>query len=451
MPSKFTLVILCSILAMASSGGIHADEATPHATLMDVSAAFRQVATRVVPCTVTIQTTYRRELRASLLAPEFDTSESSHESGEGTGVVYDKKGFVITSYHVIKDAIRIEVVCNGESVRAELVGVDPKTDLALLKVHTQQELSEAMWGDSDLAQVGDWAVAIGNALGFSHTVTVGIVSAKGRTGLRDEKGVYEDFIQTDAAINRGNSGGPLCNIAGEVIGINAMIASVSGGSQGLGFAIPSNMVRHVIDQLLNKGRVSRGYLGISIDDLTAKFEQQFKYQGKGCIVQEVKPGSPAQAAGLQLGDLIVTFDGKPVQGSPALRNKVAHLNPGTQIRLGIHREGSLKDVEITIGSLDGRGSYEDFELGLKVRAAYPEELTQWNETFGVFIEAVKTDSPAQASGLIPGWMIISVDKVPVIGPQDLLDRVRRSLEEHDREALLYIKTTSKGSFIVLRR
>ena len=423
--------------------------------LKSVSSAFRDVSKKVKPSVVTIETTWKADQRQVAQHPffrHFGPQELPPQKGAGSGVIYDTEGHIITNSHVIDGADKIEVILNDKRrFDAELVGKDPKTDLALLKIEAK-DLIPAKYGDSDVVEVGDWAVAIGNPLGFSQTVTVGIISAKGRHGLRQQnEGAYEDFIQTDASINQGNSGGPLCNLDSEVIGINSMIASQSGGSQGLGFTIPVNMAKNIVEQLINSGEIKRGFLGVQIGDVSKSLAQQFGFESTdGAFINEVVSDSPAEAGGLEIGDIIVELEGKKISSSHDLRNSVSQKSPGTTVSMEIFRNAGKKTIEVTLGSLDGYGG-DGSLLGMSLRSLKPEEGSQFRSESGLFITAVKPESPAVKAGLQAGMVIISVDRKNVSSVEDFRKVVSASLKEQDKEVLLYVKTPSGAFFTVVKK
>ena len=265
----------------------------------------------------------------------------------GSGVVIDRAGLILTNNHVIKDADEITVrFSNKQEAKGKVVGTDGKTDLAVIRVTTKEELPVARLGNSDTLRVGEWAIAIGNPFGLDHTLTVGVVSATGRS----EVGIaaYENFIQTDASINPGNSGGPLLNVRGEVIGINTAIVA---SGQGIGFAIPINMARKIMDDLVKKGKVTRGWLGVGVQPLTPELAKSFGVSGEGVLVNQVMPKSPAEAAGLKVGDLILSVDGKAIKDPRELQRVIADIDIGKSIEMQILREKEKRTIRAQIGEV----------------------------------------------------------------------------------------------------
>ncbi|MBF0198003.1 MAG: Do family serine endopeptidase [Planctomycetes bacterium] len=424
--------------------------------LKAVSSAFRKVAKEVTPSVVTIETSWEVD-SSQKNAPHpffryFGPQDMPTQKGAGSGVIFDKAGHIITNSHVIDGASKIEVVMNDDSrYEAELVGHDPKTDLALLKIEAK-DLIPAIYGNSDTVEVGDWAIAIGNPLGFSQSVTVGIISAKGRHGLRRASDMaYEDFIQTDASINQGNSGGPLCNIDSEVIGINSMIASQSGGSQGLGFTIPINMAVHIINQLINDGEIQRGFLGVQIDDISKSLASQFDYDStKGAFINEVLPDSPAALAGLESGDIIIKINDKEITNSHDLRNIVSQNSPGEKVALEVFRNGRSTETSVTLGTLDVFGRDSSL-LGMSLREINEEEAALYRTSSGLLITEIRADSPAANAGLQVNMVIASVDRKSINSLEEFRLAVVKSTKGVDKDVLLYIKTPNSAFFIVLEK
>lgn len=442
-------IVLLSFLGLSLGTPNLVADSTPIERLEQVSDAFTSVAKKVLPSVVSIETVYPAQVPGHPFFRQFNPQQGP--MGSGSGVVYDENGHIITNAHVVQDATEITVTFSeGQKFKAQLVGQDPKTDLAVLKVD-EKGLPYTPFGDSDAMEVGDWVLAVGNPLGFSFTVTHGIVSATGRFGLRrDMSGAYEDFIQTDASINQGNSGGPLCNLKGEVIGINSMIASQTGGSQGLGFAIPSNMAKRIVDQLIDTGEVARGFLGVHINDLNSDLAKELNYEGlKGCIVDEVSPDSPAQRAGIESGDIIALLNGEVVENSTDLRNRVSQISPGTDVQLQLMRDGKELALTVILGNLDQFTGRKDL-IGIDVRPLQPDELEIYRVNGGVMIENVVEGSPAAEAGLRPEMVITKVDRKPVLHPDDFRKRLQRSLRGEDNAVLLYVKTTSHGFYLVVK-
>ncbi len=324
---------------------------------------FVQVAEQVTPSVVNISTVTTGKGRApnELFRPFgndpyfrdfFDRffegmPRRRQQTSLGSGVVIDKTGLILTNNHVVKDADEINVrFANKQEAKGKVVGTDGKTDLAVIRVNAKEDLPVARLGNSDTLRVGEWAIAIGNPFGLDHTLTVGVVSATGRS----EVGVaaYENFIQTDASINPGNSGGPLLNARGEVIGINTAIVA---SGQGIGFAIPINMARRVMDDLVKKGKVTRGWLGVGVQPLTPELSKSFGVSGDGVLVNQVMPKSPAEAAGLKVGDLILSVDGKVVKDPRELQRVIADAEIGKTIALTVLREKQQRTVNVRVGEM----------------------------------------------------------------------------------------------------
>jgi len=350
----------------------------------------------------------------------------------GSGVIISKDGYIVTNNHVVENADTINVrLTNFEEYDAKVIGRDPKSDLALLKIAPKNGLPVTAFGDSDKLRVGDWVMAIGNPFGFEQTVTAGIVSGKGRSL---GSGPYENFIQTDASINPGNSGGPLFNLKGEMVGINSAIYSRSGGNIGIGFAIPANMAKNVVSQLKEHGAVVRGWLGVMIQPVTPELAAQFKMERPiGALVGEVTPGSPADKAGIKPGDVIVAFNGTEISQVSMLPNLVAETTVGSKAEITLFRKGALKKLPIVIAKLNEEqlAAAEPAEnlnkrLGLGVQDLTPEIAAALNLTDkqGVLITAVEPDSPAAEAGLRKGDLILEFNQRPVRDMKAFLNEVK---------------------------
>lgn len=360
--------------------------------------------------------------------------------GQGTGFIINKEGYILTNNHVISDADNIKVnLQDGREFDAKLIGKDSKSDIAVIKVEGKSLPFVKLGKSSDL-EVGEWVLALGNPFGLSHTVTAGIVSAKGRSsiGIAD----YEDFIQTDAAINPGNSGGPLINLNGEVVGINTAIYSRNGGYMGIGFAIPIDMAVSIKDQLIKNGSVARGYLGIIIQDLNKELAESFDVK-KGVLISKVQKDSPADKAGLNPGDVVTEFNGKSVDKVGAFRNMVANVNPGKQANMKVNRKGEIKNITVTLGSIDELYSYEKVaeKFGF-----YVDENDKSNST-GVVISKVIPGSMADSKGLRKGMVIGEVNRMPVSDVESFKEALSRG---SSNKILLLVQSPEIGSrYLVL--
>ncbi|MBI2461140.1 MAG: DegQ family serine endoprotease [Candidatus Rokubacteria bacterium] len=369
---------------------------------------------------------------------------------QGSGVLVDRRGLIVTNNHLIEGSDEIEVrLSDKRKFPARVVGRDPKTDVAVLKIDAEHDLPVAELGDSDRLRIGQWAIAVGNPFGLDSTVTVGIISATGRA--RVGVTTYEDFIQTDAAINPGNSGGPLLNLDGKVVGINTAIVSVG---QGIGFAIPVNMVKAILPQLVAGGKVTRGWLGIRIQELTEELAPSFGLPPRsGVLVSDVMPGSPAEGGGLRAGDLIVAYGEAPVTDVPTLQRLVAATAPGQLARITVVRDGGRETLAVTIGEQPAEAVAAvapPERWGLTVEPLTPELAREFNLSAqeGVLVFRVAAGSPADRAGLRPGDAILEVNRRKVADPdayQEALGRVGPS-----GEVLLYVQRAGRGLYLVMR-
>lgn len=380
--------------------------------------------------------------------PDFPTEQLQERPfrGLGSGVIIDaNKGHIVTNYHVINGAEKIRVkLHDGREYNAELVGGDQMSDVALLKLEKAKNLTEIKIADSDKLRVGDFSVAIGNPFGLGQTVTSGIVSALGRSGLNIEN--FENFIQTDAAINSGNSGGALVNLNGELIGINTAILGPNGGNVGIGFAIPSNMMTNLTAQILEFGEVKRGMLGVQGGEITSELADALGYESsKGAFVSQVVPDSAADKAGLEAGDVIVSVNGKDIHSFSELRAKVATLGAGKEITLGVIRDGKKKNFDVTLGEQQNmKASAEKLHEGLS--GAELTNTTPKDSVQGVKVAAVEKGSNAAAYQLEQGDIIIGVNRQRVKN----LAQFRKAIEKQTGVLALNIQRGDRTLYLVIR-
>ncbi len=373
------------------------------------------------------------------------------EHGVGSGVVVTQDGYILTNNHVVENADRVEIALDdGRTFDAKVVGTDPKSDMAVVKVEATG-LPYISLADSDKIEVGDTVLAVGNPFGVGQTVTSGIVSATGRATMGLD---YEDFIQTDAAINPGNSGGALVDTEGRLIGINTAIMSRSGGSQGIGFAVPVNLAKNVMDQLIDHGHVVRGFLGVNIQDVTPALAKQFELKdAKGALVAEVTPKSPAEKAGLKNGDIVTEFNGKKVQDSRHLKLAVGLIAPGTETPLKVIRDGKEKSFSVTLKELPGeqlakKDAKPADDTDALQGVAVADTDTNVRQQFelprtvkGAVVTDVEEDSAAYQAGLRPGDVIQEIDRKPVANAEDAVE-----LSKHIKnKASILLRVWSKGA------
>ena len=415
-----SLVVPASVLA--------GTQLLPVTTGQDLQSQVKATANKVIPAVVSIASTVM--VRDQALSDEalpfglFKEPPAHRQYGQGSGVIASSDGYIITNHHVVADAVDVEVIlADRRQFKGKVVATDSKTDVAVVKIKAAN-LPAATWGDSSQLAVGDFVLAIGNPLGLSRTVTFGIVSAVGRAdvGVAD----FEDFIQTDAPINPGNSGGALVNINGEVVGINTAIASPTGGSVGVGFAIPSNMARAAMQSLLKTGRVVRGFLGASTQDVSPLLGQIFRLPDvKGAIVTDVQAKGSAERAGLKRSDVVVRFDGRDVMDSGQLRNLVAQASIGSKHRLEIIREGKVYQTELTIQEAP-RERVKKSQAASTASTVHPlsgvvfDDVTlqlakqmDLSVSGGVVVTDIEEGSLAESSGLQPGDVVLELNRQQV--------------------------------------
>jgi serine protease Do len=473
----FGALVITAVLFFLIGMGSHpgkgkADEATPVQTIVikdevGFSTAISEVADAVIDAVVHINVAGTVVQRGPEFGSPFGNDpffryffgppqQREYEvpvQALGSGIIISKEGYVITNNHVVQNADTIEVVLHdGTKHEAKLVGADPRTDLAVVKIEPVQGMKYALFGDSDKCKVGEWVIAIGSPRGLDSTVTAGIISAKNRTniGVLGPTG-YEDFIQTDAAINPGNSGGPLINLKGEVIGINALIVSASAGSEGLGFAIPSNMAREISDSLIRHGKVVRGYLGVSIQDITPEMAKSLKLDKnfKGVIIADVVDSGPAEKGGIEQGDILIRYDGKRIESVAELRNAVATTDPGTSVKVTVLRDKKEREFNIRVGELEKaeqevRAKGGSIILGLKVEKVDSDTAKRLGlkKATGVIITEVESGSAADRVGLKKGDIIFRVGNTPVDDPAQFSELIAQATQEG--KVMLLVRDVSTG-------
>jgi len=468
---------LVAVLVVAATAAVATVAAPGAAQAQNTPDGFADLADRLLPSVVNISTTQTIANRGPEM-PEFPPGSPFEEffreffdrhggqaptprraTSLGSGFVIDADGLVVTNNHVVREAEEISVILHDDTVlEAEVIGTDAKTDLALLRVKSDRPLDAVRFGDSDRARVGEWVMAIGNPFGLGGTVTSGIISAK----TRDiNAGPYDEFIQTDAAINRGNSGGPLFNMNGEVIGINTAIFSPTGGSVGIGFAVPSNLAEKVIADLMEYGRTRRGWLGVRIQTVTDEIAESLGLDtAAGALVASVEDGGPADSAGIRPGDVILSFAGTDVEEMRRLPGIVADTEIGASVPVQVWRDGDRRELRVEVGELneeqvaafeeglDGGatsaepGQSEVGRLGLAVAPLTDEARTRFDlpdDAEGVVVTEVERGSAAAEKGIMPGNVIIEVNQNPVGDPADVMAQIEQAREKGRKSVLLLVR------------
>jgi serine protease Do len=463
----FSLIALAITLMVSGGVSTASAQADPKGLLRALEGAFVDVAEKVTPAVVHVSARQKakpqeegqprleerfKDFFGEEFMERFFRRRPPRESpGVGSGVIVDSRGYILTNNHVVERADQIEVrLSDQRKFTATVVGTDPKTDLAVLKINATDSLPVAPLGDSSRLRIGQWAVAIGNPFGLDRTVTAGIISATGRA--RMGVATYENFIQTDASINPGNSGGPLLNLDGQVIGINTAIVSVG---QGIGFAIPINMAKEIMQQLIDRGRVVRGWLGVVIQDLSDDLAQGFGVPPRsGVLVADVMKDGPAEAAGVKPGDIIVEFSGQTVREVPELQQRVASVPPGKATPVTVLRDKRREVLTIKVGEMPLEETRvaltSDRELGIRVEPITPELTQRFNltATSGVVVTEVEHGSPGDLAGIREGDVILEVNRKKITDPGSFRQALA-SLAPSE-PALIYLQREGRGQYLVMR-
>lgn len=435
---------------------------------------FVGIANKVKPTVVNISTSHtmkRKEFRGFRGSEEFkdffgedffnrffggNPPKQFKQRSLGSGFIIDKQGYIVSNHHVVKDADEIKVkLADDSEYTAKVVGKDPKTDIVLLKIDAKKDLPVLEFGDSDAVQVGEWVIAVGNPFGLNYTVTAGIISAKGRV---IGAGPYDDFLQTDASINPGNSGGPLVNMEGKIIGINTAIMA---SGQGIGFAIPINEAKHIIEDLKTKGKVTRGWLGLMIQEVTPELAESFNLaEHKGALVANVVPDSPADKAGIKRGDVVIEFDGKKINEYSDLPKLAARAEPGRSVEVKVNRDGKEQTFKVNIGEFPEEvaeaattqegNTIEEEKLGMAVQELTPELAEGLNlpkDEKGVLVSEVEEGGPAAEAGIRRGDIIKEINRVEV---KDLKGYQEALKSSKDNMILLLVKRGENSIYRVIK-
>ena len=478
--TKTTFLLAAGVIAVAAAMGALAVFERYHGTIQPAYAAsgataaaqglpdFINLAKQLGPSVVNVSTTTVRGSARNAPGPGGnDPAEEfwerffggriprgpQRQSGVGSGFIVDSDGTILTNYHVVEGAQKLSVtLSDGQRYDAKVIGSDQKSDIAVIKIDAGRKLPAAPWGDSDDLEVGEWVMAIGNPFGLDHTVTSGIVSAKGRN---IGQGPYDNFIQTDASINPGNSGGPLINLRGEVVGINSAIFSQSGGNIGIGFAIPSNAVKELLPQLRDKGKVVRGFIGASVQKVSPEIAESFGINpARGALVADLVKGGPAERAGVKTGDVIVEFDRRPIKDSADLPQQVARVAPGSAVQVKVIRDGKEITLPVTVGEMkeaEVAATAQEGELGLTVQPLTPQlaESFGLERTDGLVISSVQPGSAAEEAGLRSGDVVVEINRQAVKSLADYNREIARS--EKGKSVLFLVRRGQSSLFLALKR
>ena len=475
-PSRIFLVSVSFVLLfIVSPQSLFAQDSKPIDALRQMGKAFAQIAAKTSPAVVGIQAekqvVQQRSRQELPFGHPFDDDffedffrqrqprrrspqKKSKQIAKGSGFIISSDGYILTNNHLVGQATKVTVKLEGKpEMEAEIIGTDPDSDIAVIKIDAN-DLPFLEMANSDALEVGEWVLAIGSPFGLSHTVTAGIVSAKGRSNVG--LAVYEDFIQTDAAINPGNSGGPLLNLDGEVVGINTAIISRSGGNMGIGLAIPINMAKNIYEQLVAGGTVVRGFLGVGNQDLNEKLAAYFGLEDtKGVVITEIVKDSAAEKAGLEQGDIIVEFDGKTVEKAYTFRSRVAVLKPDTEVKVVVLRDGKRKTFTVKLGERPVKKQISDAksesleQLGFDVQELTDElaEKFKYKGLAGVVVDQVESGSLAALAGIRPDLLVQEVNRQPVTTIEEFNNAVEKAVKEGT--ILLLINNGRYNQFLIL--